>query len=81
MPETRLDGRYNVLRGALIEARQARGLKQIDLAAALGRPQSYVSNYERGERRLDIVEFFEIAHALGADPIVLLKVIAAPETI
>lgn len=81
MPEARLDGRYNALRSALIEARQARGLKQIELAAALGRPQSYVSNYERGERRLDIVEFVEIAHALGADPIVLLKVIAAPENI
>jgi transcriptional regulator with XRE-family HTH domain len=33
----------------------------------LGRPQSYVSKYERGERRLDVVEFLAVARALGTD--------------
>ena len=39
----------------------------MDLAGKLGRMQSYVSKFERGERRLDIIEFLEIAEALGID--------------
>ena len=31
-------------------------------------PQSYVSKYERGERRLDIVELIAVAKTLGVDP-------------
>jgi len=36
------------------------------LAKRLGRPQSYVSKYESGERRLDLVELEEIALAVGS---------------
>ncbi len=38
------------------------------LAKKLGRPQSFVSKFERGERRLDVIEFLEVAKALGVDP-------------
>lgn len=58
---------YGRLREWLTEARQARGVTQTELAARLGRQQSFVSKYERGERRLDFVEFLEIADALQAD--------------
>jgi transcriptional regulator with XRE-family HTH domain len=51
----------------LVDARHARRLTQVQLADALGRPQSSVSKYERGERRLDFVEVLEIAAALDAD--------------
>lgn len=53
----------------LIEAREGQDLKQAELAERLGRPQSFVSNYERGQRRLDVIEFIEIAKALGLDPV------------
>jgi len=52
----------------LIEARQQRGLTQIDVCKKLARPQSFVSKYESGERRLDVLEFLEVADALGIDP-------------
>jgi transcriptional regulator with XRE-family HTH domain len=55
------------LREWLIAARRERKLTQILLAATLGRPQSFVSKYERGERRLDFVEVLEIAKALDAN--------------
>ncbi len=55
------------LRRRLHEARRARGLRQCDLADRLGRPQSFVSNYERGERRLEVSEFIVIARVLGVD--------------
>ena len=43
------------------------------MARKLKRPQSFVSKYERGERRLDVIEFFEVARALTIDPIAFLK--------
>jgi transcriptional regulator with XRE-family HTH domain len=42
------------------------------LSQRLNRPQSFVSKYERGERRLDVVEFGEVAKALSVDPVKLL---------
>gem|GEM_PF-473593 len=57
----------------LVSARNWAGLTQIQLAERLGRPQSFVSKYERGERRLDVVEFLEVARAIGVDPSRLLK--------
>jgi transcriptional regulator with XRE-family HTH domain len=60
---------YARFRELLIEARQAAGLTQAELAARLQRPQSYVSKLERGERRLDVVEFLEVATGAGAGPV------------
>ncbi len=59
--------RYRQLRKLLIEARQTAGLTQADLAKRLGKPQSFVSKYERGERRLDVLELIDIATAIGLD--------------
>jgi transcriptional regulator with XRE-family HTH domain len=42
-------------------------LTQTELAARLGQPQSYVSKYESGERRLDLPELRAIASALGGN--------------
>jgi transcriptional regulator with XRE-family HTH domain len=64
---------YHRFRALLVEARKAAGLTQQELAARLGRPQSYVSKSERGERRLDVVEFVEIALALGIDPVEMVR--------
>jgi transcriptional regulator with XRE-family HTH domain len=56
-----------VFRQMLVEARLACGLHQAVLADRLGKPQSFVSKYERGERRLDFPEFITLADALGLD--------------
>lgn len=60
--------RQQHVRALLAEERKSAKLTQAQLAKRLSRPQSYVSNYERGERRLDLVEFLEIAEALKFDP-------------
>lgn len=52
---------HGLLRQVRIEAR----LTQAELAQRLAKPQSFVSKYESGERRLDLVEVQEICHALG----------------
>jgi transcriptional regulator with XRE-family HTH domain len=65
--------RYKQFRLLLVEAREKAGLSQSQLAGKLSRPQSFVSKYECGERRLDVIEFEQIAHALEIDPIRFLK--------
>lgn len=48
----------------LREIRKEAGLSQLELANRLGVPQSFVSKYESGERRLDILEIRLICNAL-----------------
>lgn len=67
------DQRYLLLRSALCKARKARELTQTDLADRLVRPQSFVSKYESGERRLDVIEFLEVCEALDVRPASLLR--------
>ena len=57
------------LRSKRLEA----GLTQQQLSALLGKPQSFVSKFENGERRLDILEFFEITQAMGVDPLEIIQ--------
>ena len=61
------------LRELLIAARKKAGLTQAEVAAQLDRPQSFVAKYEGGERRLDVIEFVEVARTLGADPTKLVR--------
>jgi transcriptional regulator with XRE-family HTH domain len=64
----RNDG-HKLFCGFLTEARKSANMTQAQLAKRLGRPQSFVSKYERGERRLDVIEFAEVSRALGVDPL------------
>jgi transcriptional regulator with XRE-family HTH domain len=57
------------VRLALIDLRKRAGLTQRQLAEKLNRERSLVGRLELGERRLDLVEFFWICRACGADPV------------
>jgi transcriptional regulator with XRE-family HTH domain len=65
VPKTRYTKADGVFRELLKEARAAKNLTQADLAKSLGLPQSYVSKYESGERRLDFIETALVCEALG----------------
>jgi transcriptional regulator with XRE-family HTH domain len=67
------NGAHKKFRQLLATERQKADLTQAQLSSRLNRPQSFVSKYERGERRLDVIEFGEVARALGIDPIRLLR--------
>jgi len=75
MPNPLHDPRYALFRALLVLERERRGLTQVEIADRLRKPQSYVSKYERGERRLDIIEFCDVAKALGVDPAKLFRVL------
>ncbi|MGH8294241.1 MAG: helix-turn-helix domain-containing protein [Steroidobacteraceae bacterium] len=51
-----------------VEARKAAGLTQRQLATRLKRSNSFVWKIEAGERRVEVLEFIEIARCLGQDP-------------
>jgi transcriptional regulator with XRE-family HTH domain len=59
---------HRALIGILVEARERAGLTQRDLAARLKRPHSFVGRIEAGERRVDVIEFIEIARVMDVDP-------------
>ena len=60
---------YIAQRGRLVsllrEMRIEAGLTQVDLAARIEKDQAYVSRYESGQRRLDVLEVREICQAIG----------------
>jgi len=54
-------------RDLLRQARVDAGLTQVELAEKLGKPQSYVSKAELGERKLDFLETLDFCAACGKD--------------
>jgi len=80
MPELPRDlrqPRYARLRELMIEARKAAGLSQAAVAAKLSRPQSYIADIERNERRIDVIEYLALAEAIGFDAIGILEQVRA----
>jgi transcriptional regulator with XRE-family HTH domain len=69
--------RHQSLIAMLIEKREASGLTQTELAARLGEYQSFVARLESGQRRVDVVEFIDLAKILGFDPSSAIKKLAA----
>ena len=54
-----------LLQSLLRQIRLNAGLSQESLAQKLSQPQSFISKYESGERRLDIIELREVCLAIG----------------
>jgi transcriptional regulator with XRE-family HTH domain len=67
---------HRALIDILVESREQAGLTQRDLAARLKRPHSFVGRIEAGERRVDVIEFIEIARVIGLDPKLLFAKLA-----
>jgi transcriptional regulator with XRE-family HTH domain len=59
---------HRTLIQVLVAARKQAGLTQRDLASRLKRPRVFVGRLEAGERRIDVIEFIEIAKVLDLDP-------------
>lgn len=61
-----------ILGRVIAAVRKRCGLKQMEVAARLGLPASYLSKIEKGNRRLDVIELIRIAEAMDVDPAALL---------
>ena len=62
------EAQYQGFLRLLRELRLQAGVTQQVLAKRLGNTQTFISKVERGERRLDLVEFVEVCEALDIDP-------------
>lgn len=76
MPKTIFTGANQQVVTMLRQARIDAGLKQSEVAARIGRDQSWISLIEGSQRRVDVVEFIEIARAIGAEPVELFRQLA-----
>lgn len=65
--------RHQALVDLIIRERKAADLTQVQVAKKLRRYQSYVTLFETGQRRIDVVEFMDIAEAIGFDAPAALK--------
>ena len=68
MPKTIYRAEHQVLAELLRELRAKAGLTQAQLAPMLRRPQNRISDFERGGRRIDVIEFMDYCRALGREP-------------
>ena len=73
--ETIGSSEHQALVKLLVRERRAAGLRQGDLAKRMRQYQSWVARIESGQRRIDIIEFFALARAIGFDPYEALKTI------
>ena len=69
--------RHRALRALLVAKRKAAGLTQTVVAQRLRKPPSYVAKYEGGDRRLDVLEYLDVAAAIGFDPVEALRQLVA----
>ena len=68
MPKSVFSDAYALVIEHLVELRKAQQVSQVELARRLVKTQQWVSFVERKERRLDVIEFYALVKALGADP-------------
>ena len=75
MARTFASKRHAALVGLLRKKRKEAGLTQVQVAERLDRYQSFVTDYERGQKRIDAVELVSIAEAIGFDPLDAVRLI------
>lgn len=63
--QTIYDERYRRAIKLLVDTRHKRGLTQLQVAQRLGWRRTMLSNIENFERRLDILETYQLAQVLG----------------
>ncbi|MCR1794154.1 helix-turn-helix domain-containing protein [Leptospira sp. WS58.C1] len=61
MAKTIYTEEYKIFQKLLKKAREEAGLTQVDVADALKTPQSFISKVEAGDRRIDVIEFWNLA--------------------
>ena len=68
MSRTIHTARHDALTALLAKERKAAGLTQSVVAKKLGRYQSFIASVESGQRRIDVIEFLDLAKAIGFKP-------------
>jgi len=75
MARTFATKRHAALVAFLKKKRKDADLTQTQVAKRIGRYQSFITDYERGQKRIDAVELVQIAEAIGFDPVEAIRLI------
>jgi predicted transcriptional regulator len=75
LPKSIYTDRHKKLCELLKMERKAAGLTQTVVAKRLAKPPSYVAKYEGGDRRLDVLEYMDVAAAIGFDPCKVIRIL------
>lgn len=67
MPKAIYRPEHDIFLAILKARRAASGMTQTECSQALGRPQSFMSDVERGVRRLDIIQIRDLCDILGCE--------------
>jgi len=59
---------HRKLREILKRERNIAGLRQSDIAKKTNRSQAYISKFENGDLRLDVIDFVRVCQSIGCDP-------------
>jgi transcriptional regulator with XRE-family HTH domain len=73
MRDTLRSPRQQQLRALLRDLRKRQHLTQTEVAKRLAKPQSFVAKYERGERKLSVIEFIDVVRALGVESAAVIR--------
>jgi transcriptional regulator with XRE-family HTH domain len=65
MKRSNMEVQREKLQTLLKRIRQEKRIRQVELAERLGVPQSFISKYESGDRRLDILQLRQVCNAIG----------------
>lgn len=76
-----LDEAQKELALAIRRAREAQGLRQLDVAAAIRTGQSYLARLEAGTQRIDIIEYLALAILIGFDPCEMIRALNFPHRV
>ncbi|WP_246673562.1 helix-turn-helix transcriptional regulator [Mesorhizobium sp. B2-4-14] len=79
MAKTLHSDRHRRLAELLTEKRKLAGLTQAAVAKALDRHQPFIANIENGDRRVDLIEFLDLAKVVGFDPFEVMRQLEAVE--
>lgn len=71
--EKDFDTQYDRFCRLLVKFRKKAGVSQEMVAEKLNRRQAYVSKCEHGARRMNFIEFIEMAEAVGYNPCTFIK--------
>jgi transcriptional regulator with XRE-family HTH domain len=71
MPKSVFTGAHKHLVEILFRARKKAGLTQAQLGRRVGKDQRFISLIEQSQRRVDVLEFYALAKALGVSPVKL----------
>lgn len=71
MPKSVFTNAHARVVDVLKAAREKSRLSQTALAERIGKRQTYISLIEQSQRRVDVLEFYALARAMGADPVEL----------